>query len=54
MDQRQLGLRQHHCRNCGRALCASCSAQRIPIPPMGFEFEVRVCDPCHTQLKAAK
>ncbi|XP_044595811.1 WD repeat and FYVE domain-containing protein 2 [Cotesia glomerata] len=53
MDQRQLGLRQHHCRNCGRALCASCSAQRIPIPPMGFEFEVRVCDPCHTQLKAA-
>ncbi|XP_046735257.1 WD repeat and FYVE domain-containing protein 2 isoform X1 [Diprion similis] len=53
MDQRQLGLRQHHCRHCGRALCARCTTQRIPIPNMGFEFEVRVCDPCHTQLKAA-
>lgn len=53
MDQRQLGLRQHHCRHCGRALCARCTAQRIPIPSMGFEFEVRVCDPCHIELKAA-
>lgn len=54
MDQRQLGLRQHHCRHCGQALCARCTSQRIPIPSMGFEFEVRVCDPCHIQLKAAK
>lgn len=53
MDQRQLGLRQHHCRHCGHALCARCTSQRIPIPAMGFEFEVRVCDPCHIQLKAA-
>ncbi|XP_034948251.1 WD repeat and FYVE domain-containing protein 2 [Chelonus insularis] len=53
MDQRQLGLRQHHCRHCGRALCAQCTTQRIPIPAMGFEFEVRVCDPCHIQLKAS-
>ncbi|XP_015113647.1 WD repeat and FYVE domain-containing protein 2 [Diachasma alloeum] len=53
MDQRQLGLRQHHCRNCGRALCDRCTSQRIPIPAMGFEFEVRVCDPCHIQLKAS-
>ncbi|CAB0038153.1 unnamed protein product [Trichogramma brassicae] len=53
IDQRQLGLRQHHCRYCGQALCANCSSQRIPIPSMGFEFEVRVCDACHVQLKAA-
>ncbi|XP_011505863.1 PREDICTED: WD repeat and FYVE domain-containing protein 2 [Ceratosolen solmsi marchali] len=53
MDQRQLGLRQHHCRHCGQALCARCTSQRIPIPSMGFEFEVRVCDPCHIQLKDA-
>ncbi|KAI4489120.1 PREDICTED: WD repeat and FYVE domain-containing protein 2 [Polistes canadensis] len=53
MDQRQIGLRQHHCRHCGRALCARCTSQRTPIPSMGFEFEVRVCDPCHIQLKAA-
>ncbi|KAF7989438.1 hypothetical protein HCN44_008112 [Aphidius gifuensis] len=52
MDQRQIGLRQHHCRNCGRALCAKCTTKRLPIPKMGFEFEVRVCDPCHIQLKA--
>ncbi|KYM76658.1 WD repeat and FYVE domain-containing protein 2 [Atta colombica] len=52
MDQRQLGLRQHHCRYCGRALCARCTSQRIPIPAMGFEFEVRVCDQCHIQLKS--
>ncbi|XP_012284776.1 WD repeat and FYVE domain-containing protein 2 [Orussus abietinus] len=53
MDQRQLGYRQHHCRHCGRALCALCTSRRIPIPTMGFEFEVRVCDPCNLQIKAA-
>ncbi|KAK1132429.1 hypothetical protein K0M31_013815 [Melipona bicolor] len=40
MDQRQLGLRQHHCRHCGRALCARCTSQRIPIPAMGFELKL--------------
>ncbi|KAK0179768.1 hypothetical protein PV327_005489 [Microctonus hyperodae] len=53
MDQRQLGLRQHHCRHCGRALCGRCTSQRLAIPAMGFEFEVRVCNPCHIQLKNA-
>lgn len=51
MDQRQLGLRQHHCRCCGRAVCDRCSAGRAAIPVMGFEFDVRVCDPCHAELK---
>jgi hypothetical protein len=51
MDQRQLGLRQHHCRYCGRAVCDRCSAGRASIPVMGFEFDVRVCDPCLTELK---
>ncbi|KAJ9583262.1 hypothetical protein L9F63_022395 [Diploptera punctata] len=51
MDQRQLGLRQHHCRYCGRAVCDRCSAGRASIPVMGFEFDVRVCDPCLTDLK---
>lgn len=54
MDQRQLGLRQHHCRHCGKALCARCTSHRIPIPVMGFEFEVRVCDPCHIHIKNSK
>lgn len=51
MDQRQLGLRQHHCRHCGKAICERCSTGRITIPAMGFEFAVRVCEPCHQSLK---
>ncbi|CAG9814141.1 unnamed protein product [Phaedon cochleariae] len=51
MDQRQLGLRQHHCRHCGKAICEKCSTGRVTIPMMGFEFAVRVCEPCHNVLK---
>ncbi|KAJ1520050.1 hypothetical protein ONE63_004279 [Megalurothrips usitatus] len=54
MDQRQLGLRQHHCRSCGQAVCDKCSAPRHAIPSMGFEFDVRVCEPCYAQLKSAQ
>lgn len=46
-----LGLRQHHCRHCGKAVCDRCSVGRVTIPVMGFEFPVRVCDPCNNQLK---
>lgn len=51
MDQRQIGIRQHHCRHCGKAICDKCSSNRINIPIMGFEFDVRVCDACYNQLK---
>ncbi|XP_022920553.1 WD repeat and FYVE domain-containing protein 2 [Onthophagus taurus] len=51
MDQRQLGLRQHHCRHCGKAVCDRCSSQKLCIPIMGFEFAVRVCEPCYLTLK---
>ncbi|XP_066253897.1 WD repeat and FYVE domain-containing protein 2 [Euwallacea similis] len=51
VDQRQLGLRQHHCRHCGKAICEKCSQGRVTIPSMGFEFAVRVCEPCHNILK---
>ncbi|KAG8242110.1 WD repeat and FYVE domain-containing protein 2 [Homalodisca vitripennis] len=51
MDQKQLGFRQHHCRACGRAVCDRCSNRKDTIPNMGFELAVRVCDPCHLQLK---
>lgn len=54
MDQRQLGLRQHHCRHCGKAVCDRCSSGRLSIPLMGFEFAVRVCEPCHLALKDAE
>ncbi|XP_069945318.1 WD repeat and FYVE domain-containing protein 2 isoform X2 [Cherax quadricarinatus] len=50
MDQKQIGLRQHHCRKCGKAVCDSCSSKRSCIPIMGFEFDVRVCDTCHSTI----
>lgn len=54
MDQRQIGIRQHHCRHCGKAICDKCSSNRINIPIMGFEFDVRVCEPCYNQLKTCE
>ncbi|XP_029968611.1 WD repeat and FYVE domain-containing protein 2 [Salarias fasciatus] len=49
-DSKKIGLRQHHCRKCGRAVCGKCSSRRSTIPLMGFEFEVRVCDGCHESI----
>lgn len=54
MDQRTLGIRQHHCRNCGKAVCDKCSTNRINIPIMGFEFDVRVCGTCFQALKGTE
>ncbi|CAL8320287.1 unnamed protein product [Merluccius merluccius] len=49
-DSKKIGLRQHHCRKCGQAVCGKCSSKRSTIPIMGFEFEVRVCDSCHESI----
>lgn len=45
-ETKTIGLRQHHCRNCGKAICGDCSQRRSTIPTSGFEFQVRVCDEC--------
>jgi len=45
-NEKTIGLRQHHCRKCGIAVCASCSNDRTVLPLFGFEFEVRVCREC--------
>ncbi|KAJ8605642.1 hypothetical protein CTAYLR_000135 [Chrysophaeum taylorii] len=37
--------RRHHCRKCGRLVCHSCSAEKIPLPSCGGLQ--RVCNPCH-------
>nr|NP_001071921.1 zinc finger protein [Ciona intestinalis]BAE93316.1 zinc finger protein [Ciona intestinalis] len=49
-SDKTVGLRQHHCRKCGIAVCASCSSKRTTIPLYGFEFEVRVCEECYESV----
>ncbi|XP_016401258.1 WD repeat and FYVE domain-containing protein 1-like [Sinocyclocheilus rhinocerous] len=50
-DSKTLGLRQHHCRKCGKAICGKCSSKRSTYPIMGFEFQVRMCDDCYDTIK---
>lgn len=38
--------RRHHCRNCGKVFCASCSAVSTPLPKFGITKAVRVCQAC--------
>eukprot|EP00301_Raphidiophrys_heterophryoidea_P014640 c23078_g1_i1.p1 GENE.c23078_g1_i1~~c23078_g1_i1.p1 ORF type:complete len:288 (-),score=57.51 c23078_g1_i1:336-1154(-) len=42
--------RQHHCRNCGAAVCNDHSQSSSPIINLGFDTPVRVCDPCSAIL----
>ncbi|KAG5492846.1 hypothetical protein JKF63_01426 [Porcisia hertigi] len=37
---------RHHCRNCGRLVCANCSDKRAIIEVLGYETPVRVCYDC--------
>ncbi|CAH8526031.1 unnamed protein product [Schistosoma mattheei] len=41
-----VGVRQHHCRRCGHAVCDKCSPYRSNLPCMGFEKDVRICNQC--------
>jgi hypothetical protein len=38
--------RQHHCRSCGRSVCAGHSSTRMRLPELGYRRTVRVCDDC--------
>lgn len=37
---------RHHCRNCGRLVCANCSEKRAIIEDLGYDSPVRVCFDC--------
>eukprot|EP00088_Acartia_fossae_P029937 TRINITY_DN30865_c0_g3_i1.p1 TRINITY_DN30865_c0_g3~~TRINITY_DN30865_c0_g3_i1.p1 ORF type:complete len:108 (-),score=23.41 TRINITY_DN30865_c0_g3_i1:139-462(-) len=50
-EQKQMGLRQHHCRRCGKAVCDYCSAKRSVLPTRGHEYGVRVCEECYINIK---
>jgi hypothetical protein len=39
-------FRKHHCRMCGRIICAKCSPSRASLPDLGYQNLVRVCSPC--------
>jgi len=40
--------RRHHCRACGCLVCADCSPNFTPLPDMGYNTAVRVCNDCNT------
>jgi len=49
--EKKIGVRQHHCRSCGKALCEKCSKLRTTIPEQGFEFiPVRCCLGCYESI----
>lgn len=38
---------RHHCRMCGRLVCASCSPYQKELVSLGYKKPVRVCTMCH-------
>ena len=42
--------RKHHCRNCGKVFCSSCSQYQAEIPRLKIMQPVRVCKSCHVDL----
>lgn len=39
--------RRHHCRNCGKVFCNTCTVKRTFLPKFGFtKKKVRVCEKC--------
>ena len=40
-EQKTVGLRQHHCRRCGKAVCDYCSSKRSILTDKGHEYPVR-------------
>lgn len=43
--------RKHHCRRCGRIICANCSKHQLPVrDKQGKKELVRVCDDCFRRV----
>eukprot|EP01103_Thecamoeba_quadrilineata_P017164 TRINITY_DN5981_c0_g1_i1.p1 TRINITY_DN5981_c0_g1~~TRINITY_DN5981_c0_g1_i1.p1 ORF type:complete len:179 (-),score=24.92 TRINITY_DN5981_c0_g1_i1:69-605(-) len=49
-----LFFRRHHCRNCGKIFCWTCSQYRLRIPKFGFADPVRVCLNCYRDSNQPK
>ncbi|CAD6195789.1 unnamed protein product [Caenorhabditis auriculariae] len=50
-QRKVVGLRQHHCRTCGAAVCGNCCNNWTTYPPMGYELKVRICKTCHEKMQ---
>ncbi|KAK4414929.1 hypothetical protein Salat_2599900 [Sesamum alatum] len=46
--------RRHHCRCCGRTLCAEHSADQMALPQFGIHTHVRVCANCFNNGSSLK
>lgn len=46
--------RRHHCRRCGRVVCATCSQHRVQLGDVYNDLLVRVCVECYQQMDIAK
>ena len=44
--------RKHHCRNCGKILCADCSPYEILLKHLGYNSKQRVCRDCYESNRA--
>lgn len=51
-ETKTIGVRQHHCRNCGAPVCKDCS-QTSTLPPKGHEFSVIICSRCYPMISDA-
>ena len=48
-----LMVRRHHCRACGKVVCAPCSSNKAPLRYRHFEAS-RVCDACYEGVEKSK
>ncbi|KAI3443493.1 hypothetical protein Pfo_000158 [Paulownia fortunei] len=46
--------RRHHCRCCGRTLCAEHSSDQMALPQFGIHSNVRVCADCYNDGSGLK
>ena len=45
--------RKHHCRRCGKIVCALCSSKKLLLASQCSE-PVRVCDPCFAEASSKR
>jgi hypothetical protein len=48
-----VSVRRHHCRNCGKVYCQSCSFRKAAVLARGITTEVRLCDACYFTIVTA-